>query len=905
MSNSVNEPRRHPLDAIFRPRSVAVIGATAEPDKLGYIVLNNLLHSPATQKLYPINPRHKLILGLKAYSSISAVPEQVDLAVIVTKARTVPGIITECVEAGVQGAIIISAGFKELGPPGAELEQQILQEARRGNMRILGPNCMGIISPPAGLNASFAKTMARSGNVAFLSQSGALCFSVLDWSLRDLVGFSAFVSVGSMLDVDWGDLIAYLGKDFRTKSIIIYMETVGNARSFLSAAREVAFNKPIIVLKAGRTQAAAQAAASHTGSITGSDEVLEAAFKRGGVLRVESIAHLFYMAEILAKQPRPRGPRLAILTNAGGPGVLATDALLRSGGELAELAPETYEALNKILPRHWSRRNPIDVIGDADEPRYLEALKIAAKDPNSDGLLSILIPQSMANPVQVAEALKQERLAQNKPLLASWMGGDDVAAGISVLNQANIPTFDYPDTAVRVFSYMWQYHQNLRSLYETPTLPDEFHDLAPDRARVGQIIDAARRSGRTLLTELESKQLLDAYGLPTVETHLAATVEEAVRQAEQIGYPVVLKLHSETISHKSEVGGVRLDLAEAAAVRAAYQAIEAAVTGQGRREDFLGVTVQPMIDQAGYELILGSSLDPQFGPVLLFGLGGELVEVFRDQVVELPPLTSTLARRMMEQTKIYEALRGVRGRAPVDLLTLEQLMVRFSHLIVEQRAIKEIEINPLLASPQGLLALDARVILQPPDLKEKELPKPAIRPYPLEYVTEWRLKDGRPVTLRPIRAEDEPLMSKFHQTLSDESVYSRFFRYMPLSRRIAHERLSRICFVDYDQEIAIVAEYKNPETGEYELLGVGRLIKLWGTNDVEFAVLVSDEWQGQGLGRKLLARLIEIGRAEKYDRIIGTILPENYAMQHIARHLGFTISRSVEDNTIEAVLELT
>ena len=900
---SVDEPR-HPLDAIFRPRSVAVIGASDEPDNFGHMVLSNLVEGPLGPNVFPVNPNHRTVLDRTAHPTIDDVPVRVDLAVIVTKAATVPGIVAECVDAGVRGAIIISAGFKECGPSGAELEKQILIEARRGNMRIIGPNCLGVMTPPTGLNASIARSMARSGNVAFLSQSGALCLAILDWSLHDMIGFSAFVSVGSMLDVNWGDLISYFGKDFRTKSIVIYMETIGDARSFLSAAREVAISKPIIVLKAGRTAAAASAAASHTGALTGSDDVLDAAFQRSGVLRVESISHLFYMAEVLAKQPRPRGPRLTILTNAGGLGVLATDMLLSSGGQLAELSPETYEALNKILPRHWSHNNPIDVIGDTDEDCYLEALEFAAKDPNSDGLLSILIPQSMTNPAQIAGALKKERPAKNKPLLASWMGGAEIDVSNAILNHANIPTFDHPDAAAKVFSYMWEYNQNLRSLYETPVLPAEFHDLAPDRTRVSQIIAAARHSGRTLLTEIESKQLLDAYRLPTVETHLATSEDEAVKWADQIGYPIVLKIHSETITHKSDVGGVRLNLADASAVSLAYRAIESKVSAEAHHQGFLGVTVQPMIHHEGYELILGSSFDLQFGPVLLFGLGGQLVEVFKDRALGLPPLTSTLARRMMEQTRIYKALQGVRGREPVDLTSLEQLMVRFSHLVDEQRWIKEIDINPLLASPERLIVLDARVVLHPPQIKEEDLPKLAIRPYPHEYVTEWQLKDGTPVVIRPIRAEDEPLMSKFHETLSDESVYSRFFRYMPLSRRVAHDRLSRICFVDYDQEIGLVVEYKNPTTHEYEILGIGRLIKLWGTNDAEFAVLVSDRWQGHGLGYKLLAQLVEIGRQEKHSRIIGTILPENHSMQHIAQKLGFKIGRSIEDQTVEAIIEL-
>ncbi|HWP47138.1 MAG TPA: CoA-binding protein, partial [Candidatus Limnocylindrales bacterium] len=462
---------RQPLDAIFAPRNVAVIGATEKAGSVGRTVLWNLIHNPFGGVVFPVNPNRHSVLGIKAYPHIGAVPDPVDLAVIITPAPTVPGIIGECVDAGVKGAIIISAGFKECGPEGAELEQQILEQARRGKIRIIGPNCLGVMNPLTGLNATFARTMARPGNVGFISQSGALCTAILDWSLQENVGFSAFISIGSMLDVGWGDLIYYLGDNPHTHSIVIYMESIGDARSFLSAAREVALTKPIIVIKAGRTEAAAKAAASHTGALTGSYEVLEAAFRRCGVLHVNNIAYLFHMAEVLAKQPRPRGPRLTIVTNAGGPGVLATDALIAEGGELAELSPETLESLNQLLPVYWSHSNPIDILGDADPQRYAKVLEIAAKDPNSDGLLVILTPQAMTDPTQTAEQLKAYAQNSHIPILASWMGGADVAAGTAILNQAGIPTFPYPDTAARVFNYMWRYSYNLRGLYETPVLP--------------------------------------------------------------------------------------------------------------------------------------------------------------------------------------------------------------------------------------------------------------------------------------------------------------------------------------------------------------------------------------------------------------------------------------------------
>jgi len=912
-----------PLKAIFAPKSVAVIGATDRSGSVGRTVLWNLVSHSFGGTVFPVNPKRHSVLGIKAYPTIATVPEPVDLAIVVLPAPSVPDVIDECVEAGVKGAIIISAGFKESGQAGAALEAQILERARRGNLRIIGPNCLGVMNPLTGLNATFAGAMARPGNVGFISQSGALCTAILDWSLQENVGFSAFVSVGSMLDVGWGDLIDYLGDDPHTHSIVLYMEAIADARSFLSAAREVALTKPIIVIKAGRTAAAAKAATSHTGALAGSDVVLNAAFHRCGVLRVDTISDLFDMAEVLAKQPRPQGPRLTILTNAGGPGVLATDALITAGGELAELSEAAIANLNQLLPAHWSHGNPIDILGDADPQRYASALDIAAQDPNSDGLLMILTPQAMTDPTQTAEQLKayvearseatQTASSKPKPILASWMGGADVAAGEAMLNQAGIPTYAYPDTAARVFSYMWRYNYNLRGLYETPTLAENADTENIDRPLVETIIQTARQARRTLLTEVESKQILKAYGLPVVETGVAQSEEEAVQCADAIGYPVVLKLLSQTITHKSDVGGVQLNLVDAAAVKKAYRTIAASVAAlflptpsPPPLTPFLGVTVQPMIKLDGYELIIGSSLDSQFGPVVLFGSGGQLVEVFEDRAIALPPLNTTLARRMMAQTHIYRALKGVRGRPPIDLAALEQLLVRFSQLVVEQRWIKEIDLNPLLARSQEsspFLALDARIVLHEPDIDLNQLPKLAIRPYPSQYLSAWTLKNGTPITIRPIRPEDEPLMVQLHKTLSEQSVYFRYFHLIKLSQRTAHDRLTRLCFIDYDREMALVADYKHPDTGTHEMLAVARLSQLHGTREAEFALLVSDRYQCQGLGTELLKRLLQVGRDEQVEQIHAEILAENSAMQRVCEKLGFSL-QLIEADIMKATIEV-
>src|SRR5512132_3362588 len=560
------------LSAMFAPKSVALIGASEKPDSVGRALLENL--QSFRGRVFPINPSHATVLGQKAFSTIRDVPEDVDLAVIATPAATVPGIVAECAAANVKGAVIISAGFKECGPAGAELEKQILE--RRGKMRIIGPNCVGVMLPHIGLNATFAKPLALPGNIGFISQSGALCTAILDWSRSIQLGFSAFISIGSMADVNWGDLIDHLGDDPHTRSILLYMESVGDAHSFLSAAREVALTKPIIAIKVGRSGAAAKAAASHTGALTGSDDVLDAAFRRVGVLRVDTIEELFGLAELLGKQPRPAGPRLAIVTNGGGPGVLATDALIECEGKLAGLSGDTFAQLNKLLPPHWSRGNPIDILGDASPKTYAKAVEIVAPDENNDGLLVILSPQAVTQPTETAERLRPFAKLKGKPVLASWIGGVGVRAGAEILDRAGIPTFAYPDAAARAFCAMWRYSHNLDALYETPELTAT---AEIDRSHAEQLINSVRKTQRTLLTEIESKQLLAAYGIPTVETKIATTQEEAVEFAQKIGGPVVLKIYSEIITHKSDVGGVKLNLRGAAAVRRAYREIKSAVAG--------------------------------------------------------------------------------------------------------------------------------------------------------------------------------------------------------------------------------------------------------------------------------------------------------------------------------------
>lgn len=879
-----------PLDALFQPSSVAVIGAKDTPGAVGATILSNLIHGGFKGNIYPINPKRKKVFDLPCYAAIGDVPECVDLVIIVTPAATVPDLVAQCVAARVKSAIIISAGFKELGTAGLRLEEEILFHARKGKMPIIGPNCLGVMNPIYGLNATFARGMALPGNLAFISQSGAMCTAVLDWSFREKIGFSSFVSVGSMADVNWGSLIDYLGNDPHTRSLLLYMETIGDARSFLTAAREVSMEKPIIVIKAGRSQAAAQAAASHTGSLAGSDEIFDAALERVGVLRVNSISELFSMASVLARQPKPKGPRLTIVTNAGGPAVLATDATVLNQAELSVLSPKTIETLNGVLPAAWSHSNPVDILGDATALTYSKTLEVISQDDNVDGILVVLSPQDMTDPTAVAQSVQPFANIPGKPLLASWMGGDSVSEGTKILHAANIPVFEYPDDAAKTFGMMWRYSKNIKTLYETPgiDLKTTFENGEERVRQVQSLLDQVRKNGRTLLTEAESKQLLSYYKIPVVETLVARTVEEAVEKSVKIGFPIVLKLCSQTITHKTDVGGVKLNLLNIDDIVNAYKEIKANVTRLAGAEHFEGVTVQRMVPKGGYELILGSSTDPQFGPVLLFGTGGQLVEVFKDSSLAIPPLNVNLARHFMEKTKIYEALAGVRGQKGVNLQALESLLVNFSRLIVEHLRIKECDINPLLVSSEEMIALDARIVLHEATIQEDELPRLAIRPYPINYIRGAVLKDGLTIVLRPIRPEDERLIVDFHRELSENSVRQRFFEFITLDERVAHERLVRICFTDYDREWTTVAEI-NGVSGK-EIIGVARLCRVPGTMYAHFAMIIADNYHNQGLGTQMIEQLIHIAKQEKIEMIDARILSENTGMIRLCEKHGFQIS---------------
>jgi acetyltransferase len=849
-------------------------------------VLRNLQGGGFPGGIYPINPKHQAIEGLSCYPSIAAAPEATDLAIVCTPAPTVPAIVGQCGATGTRGLIILSAGFRETGSAGAALEEAVRAEAQRyPGLRIIGPNCLGVLAPHAGLNASFAADMPAKGHVAFISQSGALCTSVLDWAMQEEIGFSYFVSLGNMLDVGVADLIDYFALDPRTSAIVLYVESLTNARQFLSAARAFTREKPIIAYKAGRFAESAKAAASHTGAMAGVDAVYEAAFARAGIVRVSESNDLFDCAELLARQKLPRGPRLAIVTNAGGPGVMATDALLARRGVLAPISGKTLRQLDGELPPAWSHGNPVDVLGDATPQRFARGVEIVLADEEVDGVLAILSPQAMTDPTGAAQSLIEVARRARKPVLASWMGGRRMRDAIAAFNASAIPTYESPEKAVGAFMYLVTYSRNRQVLYETPREVPVGFPL--NRERLRGAWDEVRSESRDVLTESESKAILTAYDIPVVETLVARSADEAATLAQGLGYPVALKVFSPQITHKTDVGGVELNLIDEHQVRAAFEAIVR--RARERRPDATveGVTVQRMISSPnGVELIIGAKRDPVFGMVLLVGAGGTAAELFQDRALELPPLNERLARRALESLRSWPLLCGYRGRPAVNVDRLIEVLIRFSYLVADSPALSELDVNPLLVTPHEVIALDARVVVDRAALMQEGRPYShlSIRPYPEEFTRQGKLKDGTPVLLRAIRPEDEPLWHALLASCSPESLRLRF-RHM--FKATTHEMATRFCFIDYDRELAIVAEREGD--GQRRLLGVGRLIADADHREAEYAVLVGDPWQEQGLGSMLTDCCLEICRDWKIELVVAETAPDNPRMIQIFERRGFDV----------------
>jgi acetyltransferase len=886
---------KHQLQKIFQPKTIAAIGASDRAGTVGNALIKNLLSYGYTGEVFPVNPGHSRVQDQMSYRSVLHIPKQVDLAVIAAPAQYVPQIVEECGQAKVGGVVIISAGFKEAGEKGKEMYRQIEQIARKYHLRIIGPNCVGFINPVLGLNASFATNMAKKGNIAFISQSGALCTAILDWSIDQNIGFSQFVSIGSMLDIGFNDLIDYFGSDPNTSSILMYVESLKDPRRFMSSARAFARHKPIIVLKAGKSEAGAKASLSHTGSLAGNDAVFRAAFKRAGILQVDTIQQLFNCAEALATQPLPKGNRMVIVTNAGGPGVLATDYLTENGGRLAQLSPKTLEQLNELLPAHWSRGNPVDVLGDASAEIYNKAVQICAADPEVDAVLAILTTQAVTDPADVARTLVLDPI--EKPLLACWMGEGDVEPGREILEKGNIPNYRYPEEVVDVFLKMYSYSNNLKLLYETPpNIPEELN-LQTEPAR--QLVQKIQKQGRYQLTETEAKQLMNYYDIPTPPGKRIQSEEEAVQYASSIGFPVVMKLASPDIGHKTEIGGVVLNIQSEEEAAEAYRGIIQRARKHQPDATIDGVRVEKMIKKR-YELLIGAKKDPIFGPVIVFGSGGILVELFKDTQMGLPPLNMALAQRIIEGTKAYQLLTGYRGMPAVDLEALQFLLVKFAYLVMDIPELKEIDINPFAMDEHGGMALDAHIVLEETPVTKDNRPYQhlVISPYPTQYERPFTMKNGTKVLLRPIRPEDEPMEAAMFKELSKQSIYFRFFGYVP---RVDHSLLIRFTQIDYDREIAIIGVVE--EEGQQKMTGVVRIISDPWNDTAEYAIVVADPWQGQGLGSAMTDFILEIARERNTRRIIADVLHANDRMAKMLERRGFSrIENQVDSGMYELIL---
>jgi acetyltransferase len=889
------------LDRIFKPQRIAVIGASDERPKVGWTVLRNLIGAGFGGVVYPVNSKREAVQGIQAHPNVAALPRPADLAVICTPAPTVPGLIRECGEAGIMGIVILTAGFRETGSAGRQIEEQIRAESRKfDGMRIIGPNCLGVIAPHVQLNASFAADSPAPGHIALISQSGALCTSLLDWAAKHNVGFSYFVSIGNMLDVSFGDLIDYFGEDPATKSAILYVESIPAARSFMSAARAFSRTKPLVAYKAGRFAESAHAAASHTGAMAGEDAVCDAAFKRAGIERVTEMGKMFDCAELLARHKLPRGPRLAIVTNAGGPGVMATDTLISLSGRLATLSEQTVRRLDEMLPSCWSHGNPVDVLGDATPERFAHAVEIVLEDSGVDAALLILTPQAMTDPTATAAKVAGSMVLARKPLLASWIGGRRIEEGSRILSAAGVPVYRTPENAVNAFMHLVSYARNLELLYETPRdVPVSFSlDLAGFRQRFA----ALWKSAGDVLSESDSKGLLEAYGIPVTQAHEVRSADEAAAVAAKIGYPVVLKVLSPQITHKSDVGGVALNIRNEEGLRTAFEDIVRSARAKAPAAQVDGVTVQRMVDRRdGVELITGMKKDATFGAVLMVGAGGVTAELYRDRALGLPPLNERLARRMLESLKSWPLLTGYRGKPLVTIDRLVETLIRLSYLVAQNPEIGELDVNPLLVTPGDVVALDARVVIDRSVAGREFRPYEhlAIRPYPEEFERRDQLADGRPVLLRPIRPEDEPLWLDLVASCSPESLHARF-RY--LFKQPTHDQAARYCFLDYDRELAIMAEIE--EQGRKKFIAVGRLVADANHDTAEFALLVADAWQNHGLGLRLTEHCLDIARRWEVRRIIAETSLDNPRMIGIFEERGFRVERRLEDRVVAVEMRL-
>lgn len=885
------------LKKLLKPESVALIGASDKQGSLGRLVMHNLLDGGFKGPIWPVNPKYQTICDEQAYPDVASLPDAPDLAVIVTPAKTIPDLITALGERGTKAAVVLSAGTNVEDDDGKTIEQRMLEAARPNGLRILGPNCVGLLLPNIGLNASFAHTDSLPGRLALISQSGALCTTLIDWAKSRGIGFSHFISLGNAADVDFGDLLNYLGSDSKTDGILLYVESISEARKFMSAARATARNKPVIVIKAGRVEEGARAAASHTGALAGSDDIFDSAIRRAGMLRVYSIEDLFAAVETLARARTISGNRLAILTNGGGPGVLATDALVSGGGKLAELSEETIAALDECLPPTWSKANPVDIIGDGGAERYVNALRILLNDPNYDAILIMLVPAAVIDNEAVARAVTEEIKRTRKSVLTCWMGADAVDKARKHFEREGIPNYETPDAAINAFLHMYEYHDNQVSLMQTP--PSVPEDFTCNCECVREIISRVLEDKREILTEAEAKEVLKAYDIPVVETRVARDVDEAVTIAEDIGYPVALKIHSPDITHKSDVGGVLLDIESSNLLRYSTEGMLRRVERMQPDAKIEGFTVQKMAHRPGaYELIIGTITDPIFGPTILFGQGGTAVEVVDDKAVTLPPLNMILADDLIMHTKISRVLKGFRDIPSVDMDALKLVLIKISQLIIDHPQIEELDINPLFSDSKGVLALDARIRIKA--TRQTGAERLAIRPYP-KNEEEWiTLNDGQKILLRPIKPEDEPAHHDFLSKITAQDLYYRFFRAV---NKMTHPTLARFTQIDYDREMAFIAVTEG-ENGKPETLGVARAVADADNEEAEFAIIVRSDRHGRGLGKTLMDKLIRYCRGRGTRRIVGQTLHENKSMRNLAEKFGFKSTVANGNDIVNLSLDL-
>lgn len=879
----------HYLDRLFSPKAIAVFGASDEKDAVGRRIFENLLAGDFKGPVYPINPRHQKVLKQPCYAHIDDVPEQVDLAVIATPAPTVPDIIRQCGEHGVSAAIIISAGFSEGKSQGKALEKSVVETAQHYQMSVLGPNCLGLIRPSTGMNATFSKNTATAGQLALISQSGALCTAILDWASANDVGFSTIVSLGNAADIDFGDLLDFLAQDPKTQSILLYVEGIRDARSFMSGLRIASRMKPVVVIKAGRHQAATQAAITHTGAMMGGDDVFNAALQRAGVVRADTIQQLFAAAEILATHCRVGGNRLAIVTNGGGLGVMAIDRAVDLNVALAELSDSTIDALDQCMPEYWSKRNPVDILGDAPPERYRKAVSACLADDNVDGVLVMLSPQAMTDPDACARAVIDAQAGQKKPLLACWMGQNLIASADKMFAHHHVPCFSNPESSVEAFACLARFHDNQQLLMQVPGPLSSRSKPDVEGARL--IIESVLAEQRHNLTTTESRALLKAFHIPVSFSIECDNANAALVAAESLGYPVVMKISSPSIVHKTDVGGVRLNINNAQSVRTTYNELLEQVHVHHGNPYSTRVTVEPMyVTHSGRELLVGASRDPVFGTAIVFGAGGIKVEVLQDRAIALPPLNRFLAERLIAGTKISGLLGQFRDLPPINREALIQVLLRVSEMVCELPEIVSLDINPLIADEKGVMALDARIQVDHQPAGINRYDHLAIHPYPSHLVTRDQLPDGSNIIIRPIRPEDAKIEQEFFQKLSSQS---RYFRFMQKLNELTQDMLIRFTQLDYSRELALIA-VTHIDDQEVEL-GVARYTINPDAKSCEFALVVADDWQQRGIGSRLMKALISSARQQGFIRMEGEILSSNVNMQRLAAGLGFTISNCSDD----------